>query len=155
MSRAHCLAALALGLGLVLAIAGCGRIAILTDPLSAAEHNDLGVAYEARGERQLAQREYRRALAIDPPFARARVNLANCEAAAGRWADAEHEYREALLDLPADPDGRNNLAVALLHRGRANDEAEWLARSATALAAGSDSIYRATLAEVLAARGHR
>jgi Flp pilus assembly protein TadD len=145
------LVALAVGLG------GCGRVAILTDPLSAAEHNDLGVAYEARGERDLAEREYRRALAHDRHFARARVNLGNCMAGRGQWSDAEREYRRALQDVPGDSDARNNLAVALVHLGRANDEAEWLARSAVALATtpAADSTYRQTLVEVFAARARR
>ena len=132
---------------------GCSRIVVLHDPLSAPEHNDLGVAYEAQGQLDLAAREYRRALKRDPRYGRARLNLGNVEAAAGRWARAEREYRRALLDLPGDPDPPNNLAVALLRRGRALDEAETLASRAVALAAGRDSLYRATLAEVRAARG--
>jgi len=145
--------------GLVLAlavsaatVAACSRIVVLHDPLSAPEHNDLGVAYEAEGRLDLATREYRRALKKDPRFGRARLNLGNVEAAAGRWARAEREYRRALLDLPGDPDPPNNLAVALLRRSRALDEAETLAKRAVALAAGRDSLYRATLAEVRAAR---
>jgi len=145
---------LALVLALAVCISGCGRIAILTDPLSAAEHNDLGVAYEKKGERELAEREYRRALAHDRHFARARVNLGNCAAARGEWSDAEREYRRALQDMPGDPDARNNLAFAMLRRGRANQEAEWLARSAVALAPSpaADSTYRTTLDELLRAR---
>jgi len=134
-------------------VAGCSRIVVLHDPLSAPEHNDLGVAYEAEGRLDLATREYRRALKKAPRFGRARLNLGNMEAAAGRWARAEREYRRALVDLPGDPDPPNNLAVALLRRGRGLDEAEALAKQAVALAAGRDSLYRATLAEVLAARG--
>lgn len=133
-------------------VPGCSRIVVLHDPLSPPEHNDLGVAYEAQGRLDLAAREYRRALKQDPRFGRARLNLGNVEAAAGRWARAEREYRRALLDLPGDPDPPNNLAVALLRRGRALDEAETLASRAVALAAGRDSLYRATLAEVRAAR---
>jgi tetratricopeptide (TPR) repeat protein len=145
--------------GLVVALAvsaaalpGCSRIVVLHDPLTAPEHNDLGVAYEAEGRLDLAGREYRRALKKDPRFGRARLNLGNVEAAAGRWTRAEREYRHALLDLPGDPDPPNNLAVALLHRGRCLDEAESLAVRAVGLAGGRDSLYRATLAEVRAAR---
>jgi Flp pilus assembly protein TadD len=126
---------------------------VLNDPLSAAEHNDLGVAYERAGKPALAEREYRKSLRIDPRFARARVNLGNLAAAAGRWAEAERHYRRALRDLPGDPDARNNLAVTRMRRGHADEEAEWLARSAMALAP-SDSAYRHTLAEVLQARSH-
>jgi len=151
----------AIGIALLLAwalgVSGCGRIAILTDPLSAAEHNDLGVAYEKRGERELAEREYRRALTHDRHFARARVNLGNCAAARGQWSDAARQYRRALVDIPGDPDARNNLAFALLRQGHASQEAEWLARSAVALApsAAADSTYRTTLDEVVRARAPR
>jgi Flp pilus assembly protein TadD len=131
---------------------GCSHIVVLHDPLTAPEHNDLGVAYESEGKLDLAAREYRRALKLDPGFGRARLNLGNIEAARGRWSRAEREYRHALTDLPMDPDASNNLAVALLRRGRNLAEAESLAVRATRLAAGRDSLYRATLAEVRAAR---
>lgn len=156
IARAHAAAGQAGLLAALLTAAvllpGCSRIVVLHDPLSAPEHNDLGVAYEALGRLDLAAREYRRALKVDPRFGRARLNLGNVEATAGRWTRAEREYRRALLDLPADPDPPNNLAVALLRRGRALDEAESLAMRAVTLAAGRDSLYRATLAEVRAAR---
>lgn len=131
---------------------GCSRIVVLHDPLSASEHNDLGVVYEAQGQMDLAAREYRRALDIDPRHGPARLNLGNIEAAAGRWSRAEREYRRALRDLPDDPDPPNNLSVALLKLGRDLAEAESLAVRAVALAPGRDSLYRATLAEVRAAR---
>lgn len=131
---------------------GCSRFVILHDPLSAPEHNDLGVAYESEGKLDLAAREYRRALKRDPGYGRARLNLGNVEAASGRWSRAEREYRRALRDLPGDPDPANNLAIALLRRGRGLAEAESLATVAVGLAAGRDSLYRATLAEVRAAR---
>lgn len=131
---------------------GCSHIVVLHDPLTAAEHNDLGVIYEAQGHGELAAREYHRALKIDPGFGRARLNLGNVEAAAGHWARAEREYRRALVDLPGDPDPPNNLAVALLRLGRDLNEAESLAVMAVARAPGRDSLYQATLAEVRAGR---
>jgi Flp pilus assembly protein TadD len=149
--------AIAAGLACLLgaALGGCSRFVILNDPLTAAEHNDLGVAYESSGRSDLARREYRRALRDDGGFARARVNIGNLEAAAARWSRAEALYRRALRDAPSDPDARNNLAVTLLQRRRGLDEAEWMARSALALALPHDSIPRATLAEVLARRRSR
>jgi Flp pilus assembly protein TadD len=134
------------------AATGCSRIVVLHDPLTAPEHNDLGVAYERQGRLDLAAREYRRALKLDPHFGRARLNLGNVEAANGRWVRAEREYRRALADLPGDPDPPNNLAVTLLRLGRDAGVAESLAVRAVGLAAGRDSLYRATLAEVRAAR---
>src|SRR5437773_1983562 len=110
------------------AIWGCAHIVVLHDPLNAAEHNDLGVAYEAQGDARLAAREYRRALRMDPRMARARVNLGNLSAQAGRWSEAEGLYRRALVDSPEDPDAMNNLAVALARQHKRLDEAESLAR---------------------------
>jgi len=136
-------------------IAGCSHIVVLNDPLTAAEHNDLGVAYEAAGKRDLAMREYRVALKRDPRLVRARVNLGNLEAAAERWHEAEDNYRRALRESPADADALNNLAVALMRQGRSLAEAESLATRATELGGERDSLYRATLAEVQAARRPR
>lgn len=133
-------------------IAGCSHLVILHDPLTAAEHNDLGVAYEAAGSPDLARREYRAALKLDSRLVRARVNLGNLEAAAGRWQPAEDCYRRALREAPADTDALNNLAVALMRQGRSLAEAESLATRAVASGGERDSVYRATLAEVRAAR---
>ncbi|HET9326156.1 MAG TPA: tetratricopeptide repeat protein [Candidatus Eisenbacteria bacterium] len=140
-----------LAVALAITLSGCGHIVVLNDPLTAAEHNDLGVAYEQAGHKDLAAREYRKALKRDRHFAVARVNLGNLAAASGEWADAEKCYRRALRDRPDDADAMNNLATALLKRGKRLDEAEQLAARAVATG-GRDSLYRATLAEVQSAR---
>ena len=138
---------------LSLAASGCSHLVVLHDPLTAAEHNDLGVAYERSGQITLARREYHRALRRDPALVRARINLGNLAAARGDWPHAEHEYRRALAYAPAEPDALNNLAWTLLRRGRRLDEAERLATRAVEAGGVRDSIYRTTLAEVRAARG--
>lgn len=140
---------------LLVVAGGCSHLVVLHDPLTAAEHNDLGVAYESSGKPGLARREYRAALRQDRGWVRARVNLGNLEAAAGRWPEAERCYRRALRDRPGDSDALNNLAVTLLRRGRSFTEAESLATRAVRASGDRDSIYRATLAEVRAARGTR
>ncbi len=48
-ARARAASALALAL-VVGAAAGCSHLVLLHDPLTAAEHNDLGVAYETAGK---------------------------------------------------------------------------------------------------------
>lgn len=142
-----CLAAL------VMTSSGCSHLIVLNDPLTASEHNDLGVVYESNGQRELAAKEYRRALRRDAHSARARVNLGNIEAASGRWRAAEVHYRRALRDSSTDLDAMNNLAFALVRQQRRLDEAHELASRAAAAGGERDSIYRATLAEVRAARG--
>lgn len=144
----------ALGLTAAVALAGCGHLVILHDPLSAPEHNDLGVVYESRGELGLAEREYRAAVHRDPHYALAWTNLGNVAAARRRWREAGGRYRRALREAPNSPDALNNLAVALLRGGRSRDadEAERLATRAVSLGGPRDSLYRATLAEVRASR---
>lgn len=144
-------AMLALGL-----LSGCGHIVVLHDPLKPAEHNDLGVAYQSQGQLTLAEREFRKATRRDPHFARAWLNLGNVSAAQGRWDRAVSRYRRALHEDPRSADAMNNLAFALIQRPDARtDEAERLARAAVAAGGERDSIYRATLDEVLRARDAR
>lgn len=130
----------------------CSRFVILHDPLSAEEHNDLGVAYQAAGEPDLARRAYRRALAKKPDLVVARVNLGNLEAAAERWSAAERSYRRALRDAPDDPHALNNLAWVLYRRGGNLDEAERLARRALTTAGASDTTFSNTLEAILEAK---
>ena len=142
------LAMRAAALAAILALSGCAHLVVLHDPLSADEHNDLGIAYEASGQPVLAEKQYRRSLALDGKQSRTWVNLGNAEAAQLRWRDAEKSYRRALREDPADPDALNNLAVALHRQNRSRDEARALAARAVAAGGERESVYRATLAEV-------
>ncbi|OGF24895.1 MAG: hypothetical protein A2V63_06450 [Candidatus Eisenbacteria bacterium RBG_19FT_COMBO_70_11] len=144
------LALASLLLASVVSLASCAHIVVLHDPLTASEHNDLGVAYESKDQLDLAASEYRRALRLDPRLSQARVNLGNIEAARGRWRQAETCYRRALADSSTNADAMNNLAIALLRQERKLDEARALAERAVAAGGERDSIYRATLDEVKA-----
>jgi Flp pilus assembly protein TadD len=144
--------ALALASVWLAALSGCAHLVVLHDPLTASEHNDLGVVYESSGKLDLAAKEYRKALKLDPHQSQARVNLGNTHAVAGRWSSAEKCYRRALADSTTDYDAMNNLAIALLRQGRRLDEARALAERAVAAGGGRDSVYRATLAEVSSGR---
>jgi Flp pilus assembly protein TadD len=136
------------GLVAIVAFAGCAHLVVLRDPLTANEHNDLGVAYESQGKIELARKEYRKSVRMDPGHARTWVNLGNADAAGGRWRDAERSYRRALVLDAADADAMNNLAVALHEQGRRGQEARELARRAVAMGGARDSVYRATLDEL-------
>ena len=138
----------ALLLASVASLAGCSHFVVLHDPLSASEHNDLGVAYESSGQTALAAREYARSLRLDPHQSLTWVNRGNTEAAGGRWRAAEKSYRRALVESPANSDAKNNLATALLRQRRHLAEARTLAEAAVAAGGERDSIYRATLEEV-------
>jgi len=140
---------------ILVSLPGCAHLVVLNDPLTASEHNDLGVAYESRHQLELAEREYRKALRLDPGLTRARVNLGNVAGARGHWSVAERCFRTALRRDPNDRDAMNNLAVALVRQRKRLDEAEaWAARAAQP-GIGPDSLYRATLDEVRRAKAER
>jgi len=105
---------------------GCSRIPriiVLSDPLTAAEHVELGVAYERKGELDLARREYERALLKDRKSHRARVNLGNIFLAKKEYGKAREEYLLALELRPGDAEATNNLSWAAIFSGEGIDEA--------------------------------
>ena len=105
---------------------GCSRIPriiVLEDPLTAAEHVELGVAYERKGELDLAQREYERALLKDKKFFRARFNLGNIFLAKKEYGKARKEYLRALELQPGDAEATNNLSWAAIFSGEGIDDA--------------------------------
>jgi tetratricopeptide (TPR) repeat protein len=119
----------ALALGLTLA--GC-MAAAAPKSLTASEHNDLGVAYFERGETQRAVREFERALALSPGWARALVNLGDARLALGEGDRAIDAYQHAVRADPADTAAANNLAWALLQDPVRWPEAEAIIDSALA-----------------------
>jgi Tfp pilus assembly protein PilF len=111
---------------LLLVAGGCSRIPkiiVLSDPLNAAEHVELGVAYERKGELDLARREYERAIRKDKKFYRARVNLGNIFLAKKEYGKAREEYLLALKLRPGDAEATNNLSWAAIFSGEGIDEA--------------------------------
>jgi len=116
----------ALLLAMLLGASACARvpkIIVLEDPLSAEEHVALGVAYERKGELDLAAREYERALKKDKTSFQARVNLGNVRLAEKRYEAAREEYLEALSLRPGDPEATNNLAWAAMDSGSGREDA--------------------------------
>ena len=117
---------LALLLLVLLVAGGCSRIPrviVLEDPLNATEHVELGVAYERKGELDLARREYERALRKDRKSYRARVNLGNIFLAKKEYGKAREEYLAALELRPGDAEATNNLSWAAIFSGEGIDEA--------------------------------
>jgi tetratricopeptide (TPR) repeat protein len=133
-------------LGAVL-VAGCALAPSRPppDPLSAEEHNDLGVAYFARGEPARAAREFSRALALRPDLVRARVNLGDARLALGEVDAAIAAYEAARAARPDDPGILNNLAWALLRHETRWPEAEPLIEAALARSPEPRGYYLDTL----------
>jgi Tfp pilus assembly protein PilF len=105
---------------LLLLAGGCARvpkIIVLSDPLTPAEHVELGVAYERKGELDLARREYESALKTDKTFYRARVNLGNIFLAKKEYGKAREQYLLALELRPGDAEATNNLSWAAISSG--------------------------------------
>lgn len=122
---------LAAAIPLAALLAGCASVpARPPEPLSAEEHNDLGVAYYARGRPDLAVPAFRRALALRPGWTRALVNLGDAQLAADDVDGAIASYEAARATSPEDPAIANNLAWALLQHERRWQEAEPLIRAA-------------------------
>jgi tetratricopeptide (TPR) repeat protein len=113
---------LALAAGLCLL--GCAAGRPPQDPLSADEHNDLGVAYFEQGESRRAAGEFERAVALRPAWARALVNLGDARLALGEVPAAIDAYQRAVALAPDDPAAANNLAWALLQDPTRWPEAE-------------------------------
>ena len=142
-----------LGVALLLG-AGCAALGVRpTDPLSAEERNDLGVAYQARGELDLAIREYRRALALRPGWPQALVNLGNAHLDRGEVEEAITAYEQALAAAPEDPAILNNLAWALLQHPTRWPSAELLIRRALARVPTPRAYYLDTLGVVHLRKG--
>lgn len=140
---------------LLLLLSGCSipRIIVLNDPLDAHGHNDLGVSYEARGDRDLALRSYERAASLDKRWAQPLINRGNVLAAQEDWAEAAQSYRQALAREPENAEAMNNLAWVLLRSGEAERALPW-AEEAVALSP-SDPAFLDTLAEIRLERGER
>ena len=103
---------------LVLAACAMPKIVILEDPLTAQQHNDLGVAYEEKGDFALAGKEYEKALGKNREWVIPYLNLGHLYYRQGRLDEAENILREGLRAKGDHPDLLNNLAWVLMEKGR-------------------------------------
>jgi tetratricopeptide (TPR) repeat protein len=103
------------------------RVVIPHDPLTAQEHVALGEAYQAKGLKEPAEKEFRAALNREADFVPALVSLGNLAFENGDLQQAEEYYRHVLQRQPEHPQASNNLAMVYLTRGERLAEAERLA----------------------------
>ncbi|NPV04617.1 MAG: tetratricopeptide repeat protein [Syntrophaceae bacterium] len=132
----------------VLVLAGCAmpKIIILDDPLTAQQHNDLGVAYEEKGDFALAEKEYEKALKKNREWVIPYLNLGHLYYRQNRLDRAEHILREGLRARGDHPDLLNNLAWVLMEKGRL-EHAQYLVDKAIAIEDKEE--YRDTRREIL------
>jgi Flp pilus assembly protein TadD len=83
----------------------------------ALKHNDLGVAFVFRGDREQAVDEFKHALRLEPNYFAAYLNLANTLLDMGKHEEAVAQFHEALRLKPADAKAHNDLGVALKSMG--------------------------------------
>ena len=79
--------------------------------------NNRGFACASLGDTAAARDSWRRALAIDPTFASAALNLARLDAPAGRLADARTTLEQLLAHAPADGEALSLLVRVLRAQG--------------------------------------
>ena len=104
------------GLMLDRALADAYR-ALYYAPASATVHNTLGTIFQALGRRDEAQRQYRRALELDPTAAYAVNNLCYALILGRQPVDAISACETAVKMSPSMLAARNNLALAYALRG--------------------------------------
>ncbi|MEW6570673.1 MAG: tetratricopeptide repeat protein [Nitrospirota bacterium] len=122
------------------------RIVILDDPLSPEEHVNLGVAYEKKGDLDIALKEYT-AAAKKLPLAH--LYMGNIYFKKGEFELAERYYKAAIEKDPANADAYNNLAWLYYTERKNLDVAEKYVRRAIDLNPARSEIYHDTLEKLM------
>jgi len=99
---------------------GCASLntrLFMKDPLTAEEHNNLGVIYEREGKNDLAIREYKKAIRSDSTLVTPIINLGNVYFKEGEFTRAEKYYKKALELDGTILEAANNLASLYIETG--------------------------------------
>jgi tetratricopeptide (TPR) repeat protein len=132
---------------LILAFFGCSvpKIIVMEDPLTPEEHLKLGLAYEQKGEYNLAIREYESASKF---ITISYFYLGNAYFQKSEYDKAEASYRKAIRKDPGLADAYNNLAWLLYSQNKDLDEARSLALKAISLNPEGKAPYLDTLKRI-------
>ena len=121
-------------------------IIVIDDPLTAEQHNDLGVAYEEKGDFSLAGKEYEKATRKNREWVIPYLNLGHLYYRQDKLEQAERALRDGLRAKGDHPDLLNNLAWVLMEKGQLK-EAKTLIDKAIAIEDKEE--YRDTRQEIL------
>ena len=110
---------------LIFLIAACAmpkipQIIVIDDPLTAQQHNDLGVAYEEKGDFALAGKEYEKAIKKNREWVIPYLNLGHLYYRQDKIDQAERALREGLRVKGDHPELLNNLAWVLMEKGQSS-----------------------------------
>jgi Flp pilus assembly protein TadD len=94
------------------------KIIVIDDPLTAEQHNDLGVAYEQKGEFDLAGKEFEKAIKMNKDWVIPYLNLGHLYYRQDKLDQAETTLRQGLRIKGDHPDLLNNLAWVLMEKGQ-------------------------------------
>lgn len=97
-------------IALLLSSCSVPRVIVYEDPLTAKQHNDLGVLYERKGMLELAQKEYEKAIKKDPDWYLPYFNLGNLFFKKKMYNKAIKLYKQSLEKNPENADALNNIA---------------------------------------------
>jgi tetratricopeptide (TPR) repeat protein len=125
---------------------------VIRDPLTPEEHLNLGVAYEKKGELDLAIREYESAAKKLPM---AYFYLGNAYFLKNKFEIAGNYYKKAIAKDSQNADAYNNLAWLYYIKRENLDEAEKLALRALELNPQKESLYQDTLDRIRELKRHR
>jgi len=105
---------------IIFVVAGCAmpKIVVIDDPLTAQQHNDLGVAYEEKGDFTLAGKEYEKAIKKNRDWVIPYLNLGHLYYRQDKLDQAERALREGLRVKGDHPDLLNNIAWVLMEKGQ-------------------------------------
>jgi Tfp pilus assembly protein PilF len=122
------------------------KIIVIDDPLTAQQHNDLGVAYEEKGDFDLAGKEYEKAIKKNRDWVIPYLNLGHLYYRQDKLDQAERALREGLRVKGDHPDLLNNLAWVLMEKGQLKEAKTLIDK---AIATEDKEEYRDTRQEII------